>query len=259
MHETPAAFNESLPRAARAYPADDLSGFRWHTGATPRPLAPEEPCPVLFRDIGPAALALFLRGQLPRLAGPLSPLVYMRTAEYVEPYTDHERTGRLLILRPLSLHPWHSGVPHICVARARPGVDAAAVGFVPGEVALTAAARMARELTDTCQWRAALGVRFYDEAVAESLHALDRLAVELARAEELAAPLRGRLQSADRRPREQARAEMERIGLTEADLCTAWHHLPRDRRGWIAHALRRVDSALTCPCAAGPEKRENSP
>jgi hypothetical protein len=250
MHETPTAFNASLPRTARAYPADDLAGFRWHTGATPRPFAPAESCPVLFRDIGPAAQALFLRGRLPRLAGPLSPLVYMRTADYVEPYADHERTGRLLILRPLGLHPWHSGVPHVCVARARPGVDAATIGFVPGEMALTAAARMAHALTDTCQLREALGGRYYDEAVAESLHALDRLATELAQAEEFAAPLRGRLQSADRRQRERARAEMERVGLTEADLCTAWHHLPRDRRGWIADALRRVD---------GPEMRENSP
>src|SRR6476660_5579182 len=103
--------------------ADDLSAFRWHTGATLRPLAPGEPCPGLFRDIGPLALALFLRGKLPRLAGPLSPIVYMRTADYVEPYTDFERTGRLVLLRPLALGPWHSGVPHIYVSRAGAGVD----------------------------------------------------------------------------------------------------------------------------------------
>src|SRR5262245_45390935 len=119
MHETPAAFNEA-DHNTRRYPADDLSGFRWHTGATLRPLGPEEVCPVLFRDIGPAALALFLRGRLRRLAGPMSPLVYMRTAEYVEPYTDHERTGRLVFLRPLLLHPWHAGTGHVHVARAGP-------------------------------------------------------------------------------------------------------------------------------------------
>src|SRR3954469_6225574 len=102
--------------------ADDLSGYRWHTGATLRPVNPGEGCPVLFRDIGPAALALFLRGRLPRLAGPPSPIVYMRTAEYVEPYTDFEQTGRLALLRPLGLRPWHSGLPHVYVARARSGV-----------------------------------------------------------------------------------------------------------------------------------------
>ena len=48
--------------------------------------------------------------------------------------------------------------------------------------------------------------------------------------------LRQRLQTGDRK----ARAELERVGLTESDLCTAWHHLPRARRGWIAEALRRV-------------------
>ena len=242
MHETPAAFNERLV-GARPYPADNLAGFRWHTGATLRPLARDEACPVLFRDIGPAALALFLRGGLRRLAGPLSPLVYMRTADYTEPYTDHERTGRLVMLRPLLLHPWHSGVPHVLVAQARPGVDAATVGFVPGDVPLTEAARMAREVTDVRQWREMLGGRVYDEAVAESLLALDRLEAELAATEKRAAPLRQRLQSSDRSLADRAREEMGRVGLTESDLCTAWHHLPRQRRGWIAEALPRVTIA----------------
>ena len=34
------------------------------------------------------------------LAGPPSPITYMRTEAYVEPYTDHERIGRLVFLRP---------------------------------------------------------------------------------------------------------------------------------------------------------------
>jgi hypothetical protein len=194
---------------------------------------------VLFRDIGPAALALFLRGELRRLAGPLSPLVYMRTADYVEPYTDYERTGRLVFLRPLPLQPWHSGVPHVFVARARPGVDAAAVGFVPGDVPLAEAAVQARNVADVRQWREVFGGRAYDEAVGESLFALDRLAAELARTEETAAPLRAALQSGDRSVRERAREAMGRVGLTEADLCAAWHHLPRERRGEIAEALCR--------------------
>src|SRR5437764_1176736 len=135
MRETPHEFRASGAR----YPADDLSGFRWNTGATLRPLAPGEECPVLFRDIGPAALALFLREKLPRLAGPLSPVVYLRTADYAEPYTDFERTGRLVVLRPLALGVWHSGVPHVYVCRARLGVDFGTVGFVPGDVSLSEA------------------------------------------------------------------------------------------------------------------------
>jgi hypothetical protein len=243
MYETPASFNEG---SAKHYPADDLSGFRWHTGATLRRVQPEEACPVLFRDIGPAALALFLRGRLRRLAGPLSPLVYLRTADYVEPYTDHERTGRLVVLRPLLLHPWHAGVPHVYVARAVPGVDATTVGFVPGEVALTEAAGLARELESMGQLREVFGGRRYDEAVAESLVELDRLEAELTHTEVRAAPLRSRLQSPDRPERERTREELARVGLTETDLCTAWHHLPRERRGWIAEALQRVDERLVC-------------
>ena len=246
MHETPAGFNE---RAPRRYPADDLSGFRWHTGATLRPLRPGEVCPVLFRDVGPAALALFLRGRLPRLAGPLSPLVYLRTADYREPYTDFEQTGRLVVLRPLLLRPWHAGTPHVYVARAAPGVDAATVGFVPGEVPLAEAARRVRDAGGVEQLREIFGGRAYDEALAESLLALDRLEAELARSEARAAPLRARLQSPDRAERERAREELARIGLTEVDLCAAWHHLPRERRAWIAEALRRVD--IDPACAAG--------
>src|SRR5262249_13793916 len=103
MHETPALFNE---RPAQAYPADNLASFRYHPGATLRPLRPEEPCPVLFRDLGSDGMLLFLQGRLRRLAGPPSPIVYMRTEAYAEPYTDHEGIGRLVFLRPLVLHPW---------------------------------------------------------------------------------------------------------------------------------------------------------
>lgn len=236
MRETPHEFRTTSAR----YPADDLSGFRWNTGATLRPLAPDEVCPVLFRDIGPAALALFLRGTLPRLSGPLSPIVYMRTADYAEPYTDFERTGRLVILRPLALGPWHSGVPRIYVSRARPGVDFGTVGFVPGTVPLREAAQLAGGATNTRELRDALGGRIHDEAVAESLHQLDRFAVELERTEAVADPLRKRLHSATRAVRECAQAEMARVGLTESDVCAAWHHLPRERRAWIEEALARV-------------------
>jgi hypothetical protein len=236
MRETPHTFRAT----GGDYPAEDLVGFRWNTGATLRPIAASEVCPVLFRDIGPAALALFLRGKLPRLAGPLSPIVYMRTADYVEPYTDYERTGRLVILRPLALAPWHSGVPHIYVSRARFGVDFGTVGFVPGDLPLSDAAHLAADVTDTRELREALGGRVHDDAVAESLHQLDRLSVELARTELVADPLRRLLHSADRGVRERGRAEMARVGLTESDVCTAWHHIPGERRAWIEEALRRV-------------------
>jgi hypothetical protein len=235
MHETPDAFNERPPR--QRYPADNLAGFRYHTGATLRPLRPDEECPVLFRDLGPAATALFLRGRLQRLAGPQAPIIYMRDQDYVEPYTDHERIGRLILLRPLALQPWHSGVETIFVAKATQPIDPATVGFVPGHVPLAEAARVARELTDTTQLREVFGGRCYGEAVAETLHRLDELAADLARTEERAAPLRQALQSGDRALRERARVEMGRAGITEEDLCAAWHHLPRERRAAVREGL----------------------
>jgi hypothetical protein len=238
MHETPALYNERP--AGRVYPADNLAGFRYHTGATLRPLAADEHCPVLFRDLGTAALACFLRGDLRRLAGPQSPVVYMRTPEYVEPYVDHERIGRLVFLRPLALHPWHSGVPTIYVAHAAQPIDRTTIGFVPGDVHLARASDLAADLTDVRQLREVLGGRAHDEAVAETLCRLDALAADLARTEERAAPLRDALQADGRAARELAREEMGRLGLTEEDLCTAWHHLPRERRGWIAETLRRL-------------------
>ena len=50
---------------------------------------------------------------------------------YVEPYTDHEQIGRLVLLRPLLLGPWHSGVPHIYVARATRWPQSEVLGFAP--------------------------------------------------------------------------------------------------------------------------------
>lgn len=247
MTETPAAFNAADPgqrHSARPYPAENLGHFRWHTGATLRPLAEHEPCPVLFRDLGPVAMAMFLRGILPRLAGPLSPILYMRTVAFTEPYTDYEPIGRLVFLRPLAVQPWHSGVPEVFVARAVAGVDAATVGFVPADVPLTRAELVARHVTTTDEFRAALGGRAYDEARSGTLNTLDRLAAELAASEQRAVPLRGRLQSPDRSVRDRAREEMARVGLCENDVCAAWHHLPRDRRGYIADALDRLPDSV---------------
>ena len=119
-------------------------------------------------------------------------------------------------------------------------MDFATVGFVPGEIPLTEAARRLSGATDTRELRDALGGRIHDEAVAESLHSLGRLAEELAASERHAEPLRKASQSSDRGVKERARDEMARVGLTESDLCTAWHHIPRERRGWIADTLRAV-------------------
>lgn len=227
MIETPKA---GAPR----YPEDRLAGFRWHTGATPRPLAPEEPCPILFRDVGPGATLRFLRGELQRLAGPLTPLTYLRTWRYCEPYTDHEDTGRLVIARPLALQPWHSGVADIYVADARRSGAAALVAWVPAELPLRRAAELLSGARTAGEVREALGGRAHDAASCEGRHRLARLDQELAAAERLALPLRRALQGGDRAA---ARERMERLGISEHDLCAAWHHVPRARRAALTAAL----------------------
>jgi len=235
--ESPARFGEA------AYAGEDLSRFRWHTGAALRPLAADEPCPILFRDLGLEALARFLRGTLPRLAGPLSPITYLRTAAFREPYTDHESIGRVIVLRPLALRPWHSGVPDVFVARAAPGVDETIVGFVPGSLDLAAVGRSAAAMRSTAELREELGGVCYDGLVRASLEHLDRLGAGLAATERAAAPLRRRLQSRDARERRRAREAMAEAGITEDDLCAAWHHLPRERRRALGEALARMEQA----------------
>jgi hypothetical protein len=232
MLETPAAF------ALAPHTGEDLSRFRWHTGAALRPIAPDEPCPILFRDLGPAALARFLRGTLERLAGPLSPITYLRTAAFAEPYVDHEATGRIIVIRPLALRPWHAGVPHVFVSRAAPGIDRAVVGFVPGGLDLAAVGRRAAGMRSTVELREELGGPVYDDLRAAELARLDRLGEELDATEAAAAPLRRRLQSRDAGERRRARDVMAAAGISEDDLCAAWHHLPRARREAVREALR---------------------
>jgi hypothetical protein len=239
MIQTPSDFN-TTQRGGRRYPGENLARFRWHTGGPLRPLGAEEPCPVLFRDLGPVAMARFLRGELRRLAGPLSPIIYMRTEEYAEPYTDYEHIGRLLFLRPLELQPWHSGVPTIYVAPASALMDADSIVFVPGEVPLVEAARLASELPDAAAWCEVLGERAYAEARQTTLAQLELLNADLERTEEQAGPLRALLQSPEPHLRDLARKQMGRTGIDESDLCTAWHHLPRARRDAMREGLRSI-------------------
>jgi hypothetical protein len=237
MRETPSDFMAWA--AGSPSPVDDLARYSYHTGAPLRPLAADEPCPVLFRDLGLTATARFLRGELRRLAGPLSPVTYLRTEAYIEPYTDHERIGRLIILRPLLLAPWHSGVPHVYVARATRQADAHTIGFVPGHVTLATVAATCAELRNTGELREALGGREYDEASHDTLHRLEALAAEQEWDEQRAGPFRRAFQSHDRSCRERAREEMFRLGITENDLCAAWHHLPRERRVFLRNVLTK--------------------
>jgi hypothetical protein len=224
---------------------EDLSRFRYHTGATLRRLAPDEPCRLLFRDVGPWAMARFLRGELKRLAGPYAPILYTRTADYREPFTDHEPVGRIIFLQPKRLRPWYSGVPTIFVASVRQRVEPTIVGFVPPHLTLTDAERTLQGVTDAAALRESFGGKCYEDAVRETLAGLDRLNAEHAEVECRAEPLRRKLQSGRTAESEWAREWLAGHGLSETDLCTAWHHLPRERRERFracVQGLRRAGS-----------------
>jgi hypothetical protein len=225
---------------------EDLSRFRYHTGATLRRLAPEEPCRLLFRDIGPLAMARFLRGQLKRLAGPYAPILYTRTADYREPYVDYEPIGRLVFLQPKCLWPWHSGVPTIFVASLRQTLEARIVGYVPPDLDLRAAERKLQGVNDVAELRESFGGRCFDELVCETASSLDQLNRDHAAAEKDAEPLRRQLQSRLASESQSAKDWLVAHGLSESDLCTAWHHLPRQRRGHLQDALRELREARTC-------------
>lgn len=209
--------------------------YRWHTGATLRPVSPDEPLPVLFRDIGPVATARFLAGDLRRLAGPMTPITYMRSYHYVEPYTDHARIGRLVILDPRALGVWHSGLPHVWVAEA--SRSSGAVAYVPGHWSLADAADRIAGARQIEEVREALGGVEHDDAIDAARVRLRALNHTCEAVERRAEPLRRRLQSQDDRERAAARAEMDRKGIDEVDLCAAWHHLPAPRRAWLAEVL----------------------
>jgi hypothetical protein len=208
---------------------------RWHVGASIRRLLPDEPRPVLFRDLGPAATVTFLQGRLRCLSG-RSPVVYLRTSDWTEPYVDHEAIGRLVVLRPDVIEPWATGLAHVYVASVHHLPCSEHLGFVPGEVPLAQAASELAGVRQPAVLREIFGGKIYDEALQHTLHRLQDLCGELQRAERLAEPLRRALQSGGE-ARQRALSTMERMELTEQDLCAAWHHLPRDRRGHLLEVL----------------------
>lgn len=232
--------------------SEPLRRFSFHTGAQLRPLHPDEPCPPLLRDLGPGASRAFLEGRLERLAGPLSPITYLRTAAWSEPYTDHGRIGRLVALRPLELGVWHAGVPHIYVARASRMAPPEALAFAPGHLTLAEAQALAADVPDRAAWREALGGGLYDAMLEDSRERLLALDAELEAAEALGQPLRAALKVPDVAVREPARQLIEAIGLTEHDLCAAWHHLPAARRLLIREALEAHRASIARLTEAAP-------
>ncbi len=200
--------------------------FRWHTGAELRPVDPDETLEPLFRDVGTDALLLFLRGELHRLAGPMTPITYTRTWRWQEPYVDHEQTGRLVFLQPHSLTPWHSGIDHVFVAPAQVSPEPSSFGYLPGDLTLKDAAARLQGVRTRAELREAFGGSLYDERLAHDRQALVTLHLERDASEQRLRPLRESLQRGD----VDARARLQELGLTEALLCQAYHHVPRAAR-----------------------------
>jgi len=218
---------------------DDLTPYAWHTGGAVRPMDPESATPLLFRDLGPVAMQRFLEGTLPRLAGPTSPVTYLRTASYREPYADGVEVGRLALLPCAPWRPWHAGVDEVFVTRADRAPDVSVITVLPARVDQRAFARDAAHMRSTAEAHETFGPDYRAWREAHAQH-LARFNADAARVEALAAPLRARYQSADQRERDAARELLARLQLTELDLCGAWHHLPDERRSHVRDALARV-------------------
>lgn len=216
----------------------DLSAFSWHTGGTVRLLDADERCPALFRDLGPVATLRLLRGRLPRLAGPTSPVTYARTARYIEPYTDHEHFGRVALLPFGAWTPWHAGVAEVYVTDADARFDPTCMGLVRDDTDLAKLSHDALSMRTIDELFEALGPQHR----AWSSHLARRLedfTDELDRVDLALTPLRAAYQSSRDGERQRARDRMAALGLVETDLCAPWHHLERARRDLVLDVIAR--------------------
>jgi hypothetical protein len=217
----------------------DLAGVRFHTGATPRPLGEGERCPPLFRDLGPLGMQLYLSGELRRLAGPMAPILYLRTARYVEPYEDADEIGRLAILVPSRLTPWHAGSGDVFVTRAHLAPDPAHMVVVPTAWSFGAEAERLDGLPDADAVREVIGWQVHREMCEDLLARTTCLIAAQEASEQRARPVRRMLQTGTPGQRERIRASMREKGVSERDLCSAWHHVPAARRqaldSWLAN------------------------
>jgi hypothetical protein len=226
----------------KCHPLDDLSRYSFHTGAQTRSIDPDEDCPVLFRDLGITGMHLFLNGRLTRLAGPLTPITYMRTERYEEPYTDYDSIGRIAILQPRGLSPWHSGVPSIYIARSFRLPAPESVAFIPGHLQLEHAARILRGVQNANEAREAMRAFDYDDALIATRGLVRALLKEMKTVEAYAEPLRRRLKAINTQSSDWAKEVMTNFSISEADLCCAWNHISKERRRQLSEVLRSIHS-----------------
>lgn len=134
-------------------------------------------------------------------------------------------------------------MPTIFVSSLREEVDRRTIGFVAPHIDLANAECMLRGATDVDALRESFGRMCYDDSVSATLTHLDQVNRECDESEKWAEPLRRKLQSRDRAQGEWAQEWLAARGLSKSDLCSAWHHLPRDRRAWLRENLCECEKA----------------
>ncbi len=230
---------------ATATLGEDLSRYRYHTGAQPRRLECDEPCPPLFRDVGMEPMSRFLQGRLTQLCGIHSPITYLRSADYREPYVDHGCIGRIMLLKPEAVRPWHSGIDTVYIAARTIKIDPQSMIFIPAEISLHEAATRFVDAACLDEVLEIVGRADYQSMQQATHSRLTELIETHVQSEKKGAKLRCKFQSWQQGDREIAAKWMDKLGLTESDLCTAWHHIPTARREWIQAALCELPEVLT--------------
>ncbi len=213
------------PSVYPAYPGADLRPFATGIGSVPTPLAPDEPCPILFRDAGPDGVGNFLEGILTTLAGREAPVVFLRSAGVPFPTRAAEEFGELILVRPMALHPWRTSEAGVyVVARDASPVG---VGFLPPGTDRIEIARVAAAMVDERELREHLGTD-YGEALARiRAYQEERAAVEA-----IAGEIRRRYG--------EVRPDLERAGVTEAEIFGPWFEVAPDRRREIREILEHL-------------------
>jgi hypothetical protein len=232
MRETPREFER---RTGQPMPATDVRIAGELLGSHARPLAEDEVCPTLYRDVGPHALHAFLQGKLATLEGPDSLCIFMRDATLPGFSTVVREMGMLTVLEPLAMGPWFSGQSGIYVAER--GLMPRAIGFVPQVESIAEVDAKLEQVSDTETLREALGGVRYDEQVREAKNAVQQYLELWSQVEAQASAWRTLVGGHREALRTAALTALEREGVSENDLSVPLFSLPRARRSELAQKL----------------------
>jgi hypothetical protein len=124
---------------------------------------------------------------------------------------------------------------------------AKAIGLVPGHIDLGSASMILRQATTVHEMRECFGGRLYDDMFIDTRDRIESLLREMDEVEQFAEPLRRCLRSLDRTKANWAREKMAQYSITQADLCCAWNHIPRERRTRLAESVREIGGSCGRP------------